>query len=117
MSKFDEEAWQWRIVEKQFDIIRSIGPICVSALDEVVMYKLHVTKADRRIQHGRTAALKYRMAWARMALRESGYIESPCRGVWKATEVGAKQRRGVYGPEVLKTARALVSQKRKGKRE
>ena len=108
MSKFDEMRWQCRIIEKQFDIIRRIGPICVSLLDEVVMYKLHITKADQRIPHGSTTAVKYRMAWARTALQKSGYVENSRRGEWQVTDFGAMQKNGVYGPEVIKTARALV---------
>jgi restriction system protein len=42
------------------------------------------------IPHGKTgrSELEYRLAWARTALRRSGYVENSARGVWSLTEAG-----------------------------
>lgn len=109
MSKFDTKNWQIRILEALFKVVKEHGPLSASDLNDLTIDELNVCEHDRRIRHGKTTALRYRINWERKALEQVGYLsrtDGPGPKLW-CLGPGGEVFSVISGQEVLQTLSAM----------
>ncbi len=88
---------------------------CSSIADIEVAVGLYLKLSEKDLSEisltQQTTNFKYRLAWARFYLKESGYVVNPERGIWVTTKKGRKANS--LNPKLIqKTVRDLHKKKK-----